>query len=374
MSFTDAFTKTKTDFFRKSTLHGFKHLLKRNDRTLLERYFWYCVLVIALYCTVTLLLFSWNQFVEEPTVIILENPHFPISLVPFPGISICDLNKISRRKVETFSKELRENQNQVLYSSDLSGLSVIVRHDADDYFYPLVSSSGTIVDVFNAYEFPDVTSGSLQKRLVPVGVEIFLRLSATVIYSMPEVKKYSIAKRKCVFPEESKTMFGARYSRSDCLLDCRIKSMMALCQCVPLTYVTVLNGSFLPQCSFLDIPCLYKYQHKWRRLFPFDYDGNDMDVDKQDSLQCNHCTPSCSSVWYSVSTDFTDMPGARNKNENFSVIHISFQTEYAKRYKHDVVYYWYDIVKCEDGSRLNFLVQIRRFPQENGLVQAIFSV
>ncbi|KAF5306574.1 hypothetical protein FQR65_LT07301 [Abscondita terminalis] len=467
MSLLKALDETKKEFFSKSSLHGFKYLLKYRHRTLFDRFFWFCLLVGALYGTVSLLLFSWNEFVEEPTVTILENSEYPISLVPFPGISICDLNKINRRKVEAFAEELalrsnysieyveeivsllgklydfgggtlsddllfqsqsfmdefahitsevvfdpyntlkrlspsctellskcswngvvynctdlfvsevtiegfccvfnylparnssriskilKVNKNKVLRMSNSDGLSVVVHHDVDDYFYPLLSSAGALIDIFNARDFPDATSGSLQQRLIAVGVEIFFEITATVIYAVPEVKKYSISTRKCIFPEESKTLFGTRYSRSDCLLDCRIKSMMALCQCVPFTYVGLLNGSRLPQCNLLDIPCLYKYQHKWRRLFPSDYKGDDMETDKQDSLQCNHCTPSCSNVWYSASNYFTYLDKTRNGNKtNFSVVHVTFRNEYAERYKHDVVYYWYEIVSKQFGRRL----------------------
>ncbi|XP_031330386.1 sodium channel protein Nach-like [Photinus pyralis] len=229
------------------------------------------------------------------------------------------------------------------------GLSVKINHNTSDYFYTLFSSSGAIVDIFNPSDFPDMVSGNLQQRLVPIGVEMYVKLSATLIYAAEEVRKYPIQKRKCVFPEESKTLFGDYSTHSDCLLNCRLKSMIALCECIPLMFANTFTGDDVPQCSFQDLPCLFKYQHKWERYYPFDYNGDDMEAEKQDSLVCLHCVPNCRGISYTVRTDSDELFGESDKPLNQSLLHVYFDVQNVVAFEHDVVYYWFDIVSNFGG-------------------------
>lgn len=38
--------------------------------------------------------------------------------------------------------------------------------------------------------------------------------------------------RKCLFPDELKS-YGGKYTRTDCIVNCRIRSILALCDCLP---------------------------------------------------------------------------------------------------------------------------------------------
>lgn len=60
---------------------------------------------------------------------------------------------------------------------------------------------------------------------------------------------------------ESGTAFGERYSFSDCILSCRIDSIIALCKCIPYQYInSVKLKRKVPQCTLNDLLCLAKYQ------------------------------------------------------------------------------------------------------------------
>ncbi|KAK5637987.1 hypothetical protein RI129_012282 [Pyrocoelia pectoralis] len=400
---------------------------------------------------------------DDPVVTVLQNVDIPIRKIPFPGISICNLNQISRKKAEQYAKELALSSNSSfeevlnivklfgkLYDYDSSvladdhllevqsfltiagfdpyqtlkmlspscvdlisncswggveynctdlfsyeatmegfccifnytplkryrhlsdftprftklindnflrstgkglenGLSVTINHNTSDYFYPLLSSSGAIVEIFNPLDFPDMVSGNLQQRLVPIGDETFVRLSATATYAAEEVRKYSIHKRKCSFWDESKTHFGSHSTHSDCLLNCRMKSMIALCQCIPFMFANIFTGIDVPQCTFQDLPCLFKYQHKWERYYPFEYEGDDMEAEKQDSLICEYCVPNCRGIWYTVQTDSVELISGRNRPKNHSILNVFFSADSAKVFKFDVVYYWFEIVSNFGG-------------------------
>ncbi|KAJ3642287.1 hypothetical protein Zmor_025087 [Zophobas morio] len=58
----------------------------------------------------------YNDFLNNPTVTSLEDASFPVTRVPFPGISVCSVNKISKRKAQDLATHLAtiSNKNQSL--------------------------------------------------------------------------------------------------------------------------------------------------------------------------------------------------------------------------------------------------------------------
>lgn len=86
--------------------------------------------------------------------------------------------------------------------------------------------------------------------------------------------------RGCIFPDEIDTIFGG-YSNSDCIMDCKIKSIGVLCRCTPFNYINVFKSKAFPQCTLADLRCLNSYSGKqtgwYARLW------------RQDILQLNIC-------------------------------------------------------------------------------------
>jgi hypothetical protein len=87
--------------------------------------------------------------------------------------------------------------------------------------------------VFNPGDFPDTPSGGLIEKLVPPRTEVFFRLQATSVYAVPSVKSFDRKQRGCIFSSEFSVLFGDSYSYSDCLMNCRIRSIHTLCRCLP---------------------------------------------------------------------------------------------------------------------------------------------
>lgn len=60
--------------------------------------------------------------------------------------------------------------------------------------------------------------------------KIFLQV--TEVISVPQVKEINIAKRQCKFPEENANFYLYNlYSYSTCLVECRRREIMHLCNC-----------------------------------------------------------------------------------------------------------------------------------------------
>jgi hypothetical protein len=87
--------------------------------------------------------------------------------------------------------------------------------------------------VFNPGDFPDTPSGGLIEKLVPPRTEVFFRLEATSVYAVPSILNFDRKQRGCLFPNELSALFGGSYSYSNCLMNCRIRSIHTLCKCLP---------------------------------------------------------------------------------------------------------------------------------------------
>ncbi|XP_013101179.2 pickpocket protein 28 [Stomoxys calcitrans] len=94
-----------TDLFRHISLHGYDKLV---DSGLLsyERFFWFCLhatIFVFMYIALT---FTWDQFVMQTFSINLHNPLYPVENVPFPAVSICSNNRISRKAAAKYALQL----------------------------------------------------------------------------------------------------------------------------------------------------------------------------------------------------------------------------------------------------------------------------
>jgi len=87
--------------------------------------------------------------------------------------------------------------------------------------------------VFNPGDYPDTPSGGLIEKLVPQRTEVFFRLEATSVYAVPNVINFERKQRGCLFASELSALFASSYSYSDCLVNCRTKSIHILCECLP---------------------------------------------------------------------------------------------------------------------------------------------
>lgn len=69
--------------------------------------------------------------------------------------------------------------------------------------------------------------------------------------------------RQCLFANEI-ARYGGKYTRSECIVNCRIRSVRALCDCVPF-YLPPPNIHTDPPtiCTLQHVPCLNKYQSEF---------------------------------------------------------------------------------------------------------------
>ncbi|XP_055600009.1 sodium channel protein Nach-like [Uranotaenia lowii] len=92
-----------------TALHGYSQIVRKGYSPL-ERALWVIAVGSALVTAITLLWILWTWNVETPTVTVIESTNYDTYRVPFPAITICNLNKISASKaLERAQKMTRPN-------------------------------------------------------------------------------------------------------------------------------------------------------------------------------------------------------------------------------------------------------------------------
>lgn len=154
------------------------------------------------------------------------------------------------------------------YTGVDSGLILLLNTTKRDYYYPLRNTLGFNVHVFNSREFPDVQTGSFLQLFVNPETEVFFKLDVTTVDAMLAVQQYSPVQRGCLFSHELGKYYGGHYSFADCLLKCKIKNIVALCNCMPYIYPTNFPDGTTSdvKCTLAHNKCLNRYKGEWRKM------------------------------------------------------------------------------------------------------------
>ncbi|XP_055551572.1 pickpocket protein 28 [Wyeomyia smithii] len=446
--------------------HCYRQVVQEN-RSFWERLMWFLILVLATTALIVVLITAWNSFTASPLVTTLHDTLYPIRNVPFPGISLCNNNRISRaaaiRYAEDLSRKDPEHRNTTFFLNNVRllgrlyqyeyddvfqmaqfqdfldlhdvnnvtgvhsmydtleklsprceqmllrcfwksielpcmtktdmfevrrtqygfcctfnfighnedndihpssyyldmtgpdmGLVILLNGSTNDYFYNIYNNIGFSLQIFDPSETPDVSAGGVNERFVHLGSETFIRVDAITIHSEPDVQRYSRATRRCVLRNEL-LRYGRPYARSNCVAACRIRSVIALCECVP--FFMPLGNSAKDKsvtiCNLQHIACLNKYKLKWSTIITEISKIPGLEKEMEESLYCPDCLPACSGSKYQITS--TALPLIKSRRTGFSITHgiddvsdvsvvrIFFGQPETWLYKQDVASYWFEI-------------------------------
>lgn len=93
------------NFCKVTSLHGYIHTINK-DYNFLERWLWILLSFLALIGAILLLWISWNWNLETPTTTVIESTNYATYNLPFPAVTICNLNKISKLAVFDVAKKM----------------------------------------------------------------------------------------------------------------------------------------------------------------------------------------------------------------------------------------------------------------------------
>lgn len=91
------------------------------------------------------------------------------------------------------------------------------------------------VMVFDPYDYPDTSSGSVSEILVAPLTEKYFQLEALGLHSSDDIRPYTMEQRGCIFPDERVTDY-APYTNSYCIVDCKLTHIWNNCKCRPFFY------------------------------------------------------------------------------------------------------------------------------------------
>ncbi|OAD54712.1 Sodium channel protein Nach [Eufriesea mexicana] len=229
-----------------------------------------------------------------------------------------------------------------------NGLSVTLDPLLDDYFYPILATPGWKVMVFDPYDYPDTSSGSVSEILVAPLTEKYFRLEALGLHSSDNIRPYPMEQRGCIFPDERVTDY-ATYTNSYCIVDCKLMHIWNNCKCRPFFYPY--REGFKKTCNVEDIDCLMKYYGKSYDIIPYKTTNWSIFVEDTNAIiNCKDCYPDCDDMRYYFETSYSRVQsGVTNKMmfsnmtvTNHSVLHVYFQKVGTVFLKQDIYAYWYE--------------------------------
>lgn len=125
-----SFVTVFTLFLSTTSLHGVKHIVtwtsnktyrsieknyglvigntglnkRLQYRSIFQSSLWIIVTTVGLLFSIYLMLLVWIRFQTQPTVTTVETINYPIWDVPFPAVTVCNINKVQRKntsKIQT---------------------------------------------------------------------------------------------------------------------------------------------------------------------------------------------------------------------------------------------------------------------------------
>lgn len=127
---------------------------------------------------------------------------------------------------------------------------------------------------------------------VPVGEKVTIMITAQLITTSKELRRYDPNQRGCFYSSERKLRFFKEYVQTNCEAECLANYTVIQCGCVRFSMP---REKGVPICGSANIHC---YQNAEQNLFGEDIiDGLKDDDAKSFRLNCN-CLPSCTRIIY----------------------------------------------------------------------------
>ncbi|ALC47831.1 CG31105 [Drosophila busckii] len=261
----------------------------------------------------------------------------------------CTFNTKNKLKKRSFKNRLANSE---------LGLSVIINASDADNFAPVLNTNGYIVMVHDADNYATVSSSGALEMFPGHKEESFLKINARVIDTDPSLHSFSPERRGCYFqgefemPKNARADTHAAYSFPNCITRCRIRSVIALCNCLPFQYPMELVESFdgVVFCTTSHVSCLRQYQFKWSNVLTQRIRLVGMEREAEEALFCPTCMPACYDIQYKVSLSalpidnlLASLGNDTELNTNISLLRVYFGQPSAPLYMRLLSNEWYEI-------------------------------
>ncbi|EDV94098.1 GH25070 [Drosophila grimshawi] len=245
---------------------------------------------------------------------------------------------------------------EVVFESNsiLNGIQFVLQDTTpDDHTEIYLSNTAFRLLIFPKEDYATVQSNNNGEILVDHNTIVEVPIQPKFFDSSEAVRGVTPQIRRCYFPEEGTRLLNqSYYSLDECLLLCRIESMVQHCGCAsaPLTGSSNVNVSY---CTLLDLPCLMKWRTIWfgYNEYPFVEPGDGKDTTSM--TQCAHCLPTCDGVNFEIASNAAPLRNTYNSSGYFhgllkglnndrplSIIKLFYKLRFAQSTKMDMVGDW----------------------------------
>ncbi|CAL8093922.1 unnamed protein product [Orchesella dallaii] len=99
------------EFCQDTSLHGLKYI-GQPQRHLSERIFWFLAFVAGLSIATWLISEMWTKYKQNPVIVSFQPFETNVDQVPFPAITICNMNKVMKTKADDFIKRANADDEE----------------------------------------------------------------------------------------------------------------------------------------------------------------------------------------------------------------------------------------------------------------------
>ncbi len=101
-------------YMSEATIHGLKYITEPK-RHWIERLFWFVACVFSWVICIYMIRKIFEKWEKSPIIVSFDSHSTPIWEIPFPSLTICNMNKVLKSKVEYIEHELEKNPNDRYY-------------------------------------------------------------------------------------------------------------------------------------------------------------------------------------------------------------------------------------------------------------------
>ncbi|CAH0550265.1 unnamed protein product [Brassicogethes aeneus] len=98
-------SETFRDFAENTSIHGLKYTV-RSDTNPYEKMFWLLIVLSGVCGAIYMTILFWERYTSNPTRTTILTTFAPTVIIPFPAVTVCNINRIMVDKVDSFVDEL----------------------------------------------------------------------------------------------------------------------------------------------------------------------------------------------------------------------------------------------------------------------------
>ncbi|XP_046812693.1 sodium channel protein Nach [Lucilia cuprina] len=233
--------------------------------------------------------------------------------------SVCCMFNYNRRgySIDENTREadnrFAENAEKIKFQSNsiLNSIQFVLRSTPEDFTITEFHNTAFQLFIFPREDYATIQSNRIGEILVDYNTIVEVPIEPEFFGSTQSVRQFAPEVRNCYFPDEGQKLLNqSYYSIDECLLICRMDSMLKYCGCV--TPPMAATNKTIIYCNFLDIPCLMNWRAIWYGSDTFEYvheNGKDIQDDFTTGHRCPQCLPNCNGVDFNLEVnDMTMRP------------------------------------------------------------------